>query len=95
MNTFENDRKMIRLLVDIFIRAYKAKKLGLLFEILVAAFQAKMSWDTAVGRLNDSFYQKEIKGATEKYREENPDLFKVKFDIPGYDKWREENEQKK
>jgi len=70
--SIEADRMGISLIVDIFIRAYKAKKLGLLFEMIVAALLAKQSWDTAIGRLKGEFYGQLVEGAVNKFKNEHP-----------------------
>jgi len=86
-----DDNAGIRFLVDVFIRAYKAGKLRLLFNILIAALQAKMSWDLAMGRLKGEFYGQLVDGAVEKFKDENPDKFALKTNIPGFKKWIEKN----
>ena len=93
--SIETDRAGIRLLVDIFIRAHKAKKLGLLFEILIATFQAKMSWDAAMGRLKGTFYGQLVDGAADKYKRENPRDFECDVSgVPGMARWQKENPTK-
>jgi len=91
----ETERVGIRFIVGVIILAIKTGQLNLLVDILVEVVRAKLSWDVAIGRLNGEFYGQLVKGAEQKFKSENPDLFKVKSNIPGYDKWKEQNEKKK
>ena len=80
----------IRFLVDVFIRAYKAGKLRLLFNILIAMLQAKISWDLAMGRLKGEFHGQLVDGAVEKFKSENPKSFECDASgIPGMNAWKE------
>jgi len=87
----ETERVGIRFIVDIIILAIKTGRFNLLVDILVAVIRAKLSWDVAIGRLNETFYQKQIDQAVDKYKSEHPKDFETDVSgIPGMEKWLKE-----
>jgi hypothetical protein len=87
--SFESDRFAVRVAVDIFMRFARAGKLDLLLGILIGAFKAKLSWDETVARANGSYYEHQVKAATEKYKAEHPADFECRVNVPGWDKWKQ------
>jgi hypothetical protein len=92
--TFESDRRRLNLALRIFLMFAKAGKLGLLLEILIGAFKAKLSFDEAMGRANGKFYEWQSNQMVERYKRDHPRDFEVDIKVDGYDKWNETNPEK-
>lgn len=91
--TYESDRQRLNIALKIFLMFAEAGKLGLLLEILIGAFKAKLSWDEAMGRANEKYYEWQSKQMVERYKRDHPKDFETNIKIDGYDKWSKENKE--
>jgi hypothetical protein len=48
-----------------------------------------MAWDEALGRLDGSFYGKQVRAAADEYLAKQPE---VKISQPGFDRWKKDQE---
>ena len=83
-------RDKIRFAVRVFIEAWKAGQLRLLFNVIITGMELKLSWEEQMGRLTGEDYAKQIKNAVEEYKAKYPENFQTKIKIDGYEKWKRE-----
>ena len=48
---------------------------------------AKLSWDEAMGRLDGSYYSKQVQQAVSDYKAQHQDDFKTEVNIKGWDEF--------
>jgi hypothetical protein len=87
--SWESQRDGLKLAIKVFVEAWKAKRLRLLFNLIITGMEMELSWDEQIGRITGEYYAEQIKVAVEEYKTENPQNFTAKINVPGYAKWLE------
>ena len=77
------DVKIFRQIVNLVLYAIKIKKFDLLLEIGLRAIKGGFDYQEAMGRLDGSWYEKQIKVATDNYLKDK----ELQTNIPGFKKY--------
>ena len=84
----------LRLIIRLLIFTVKTGQWKNLLRALILVLKAKATWEEAMGRLDGSYYKKQVEMAADKYKKEHPEDFQCDTSkVPGYDRWKEAQKQ--
>ena len=81
---------ILRILIRLVYYIIKTGQVKNALAVALWAIQTKASYDEAMGRLDGSFYQKQVDTAVENYKEAHPNFETDVSGIPGMEKWLKE-----
>ena len=80
---------ILRILIRLAIYIVKTGRIRGALQLALWAIKTKASYDEAMGRLDGSYYEKQVRQAAEDYKAKHPDEYECSTNgVPGFDRWR-------